>query len=572
MIKLTSQHNKRTMALAVPGAYWNRDVGFYTVDSPSARASAVICRLFPELQDEYPEITVLRDSLLKDARPFDSATAYDKVIDAPIVQAVLTGGECVRCAALPGGLDPMCRVCDGTNIGNFFPFQQIDLGYIADVLRKHSSAEIAWERGLGKTLAAAALIDNLAADRIMVVAPNTAKGVVWQDELNRFLPDLDVRVMPNGNPEKRDKLLQHIATTHNPICLVTHYESLDLVASTRSQRAGWKRLGDWDVLVCDESHRLSNPKTKMHKALMKVPTGMKVSLTGSMVQNHPEEFYGRLRWLFPKVYSSKWRDWNNRFLEYVESGYGKVLIGPNLDRIDAMRAELGVFCVYRRKSDELDLPPTQESVVKLDLSPDQRRAYNQLRDELITTLDSGETVAALEPVVLLTRLRQLATGLELLSGRLADSTKLDWTMARITERPDNAFVVFSWFKPAAYALAERLEAAGESPVVCTGDTTHKQRRDRIRAFQAGDAGRVFVGTISTLGESVNLHRANEGIFIDQSWNPAQNDQAIDRYNRIGQKQATETTKLVARDTVDELQVLPTIANKESMRRLLLGGV
>src|SRR5207302_724930 len=109
-------------------------------------------------------------------------------------------------------------------------------------------------------------------------------------------------------------------------------------------------------------------------------------------------------------------------------------------RIDAMRNELGVFTVYRRKSDELELPPTKESTVKLDLNPDQRRAYDELRDQLVTTLDSGEVVSALEPIVLLTRLRQLATGIELLSGRLADSTKLDWTVSRIQDRSESAFI------------------------------------------------------------------------------------------------------------------------------------
>lgn len=549
----------------------------WVVEDPGPRAAAVICRLFPELQDVHPELTVLRDTLMQDARPFDRATAFDTPIDAPRVHEQLRSLDCARCNMLTDdkkvdGVDPDCKVCGGSNIGNFFPFQSIDLGYMAAVMRKHCAGEIAWDRGLGKTLGACALIDNLAADRILVVAPNTSKEVVWKDELRRFCPWLDIRIMPNGSPDKRRRLMQHIRTTSNPVCLIAHYESLALVANERSARKGWHQYGEWDLVVSDESHTLSNPKTLKHRSLMQVPTAMKLSETGSMIQNHPEEWYGRLRWMFPKVYSSKWRDWNNRYLEYIEADYGKTLIGPMLHRIEAMRAELGVFTVYRRKSDELELPPTEEHTVLLDLNPSQRRAYDELRDELVTTLDSGETISALEPVVLLTRLRQLATGIELLSGRLVDSTKLDWTVARVEARPDSAFICFSWFKPAARALVGRLEAAGIPALLCDGDTTHKQRRDRIRGFQNGDGGRVFVGTISTLGESVNLHRANEGVFLDQSFNPAQNEQAIDRYNRIGQKQATETTKLVSRNTVDELVLMPHLANKEALRRMIKGGI
>jgi SNF2 family DNA or RNA helicase len=308
----------------------------------------------------------------------------------------------------------------------------------------------------------------------------------------------------------------------------------------------------------------------MHKALMKVPTHMKLSMTGSMIMNHPEEIFGRLRWMFPDRYSSKWRDWNNRFLEYVESGYGKVLVGPNPDRVDAMRRELGVFTVYRRKADELDLPAKTEQTLRVELRPAQRRAYDELAKSYVTTLDSGEAVVGLEPVVLLTRLRQIATGLELVSGEVADSTKLDVAVEMVRDNPDDPFVIFSWFKAAAVALAERLEDAGVGVQICTGDTTHKQRADRIAAFQRGE-GRVFVGTISTLGESVNLQRASQAIFLDRSWNPAQNEQAADRIYRIGQENPVTVTYLVAKDTVDEYNVLPTIANKEAIRRMILGG-
>ena len=574
-IIISDEWLERTKAQAIPGAYYDR-VKFkaWVVENPTPRAAAVTLRLFPHLADTYPELTVLRDTLLTDARPFDNATPAGLTVadHAPIIRGILASTPCARCSALLDGPDPECKVCGGDHDhGNYFPFQNVDLGYIHAVLKRHESAEIAWERGLGKTLGACSLIEASAADRIMVVGPNTSKEAVWLDEVRRFLPDHEVVIMPNGNPEKRAKVLQHVGTTLNKLVFVCHYEALDIVAQTRSRGQGWHRLPTWDIVVADESHRLANPKTKQHKALMKVPTNWKLSLTGSMIQNHPEEFYGRLRWLFPDLYRSKWRDWNDRYLEYVESGYGKVLIGPNLDCLDEMREELGVFTVYRRKADELDLPPKNEQTVYLDLGAEQRAAYDELARSYVATLDSGEHLVAVEPVVLLTRLRQLATGLDLVSRKVTGSTKLDWTVDAVRSDPDSAFVCFSWFKPAAEALAEKLRAEGEDVHVVTGDTTHKQRRDRIRDFQDGKGGRVFIGTIATLGESVNLHRANRGIFIDQSWNPAQNDQASDRYFRIGQTRPVLTQKLVAKDTVDQYNVLPKLNDKIQIRRMITGG-
>jgi SNF2 family DNA or RNA helicase len=287
--------------------------------------------------------------------------------------------------------------------------------------------------------------------------------------------------------------------------------------------------------------------------------------------NHPEEIYGRLNWMFPDQYSSKWRDWNDRFLEYVESGYGKVLIGPKPERLDEMRQELGVFTVYRRKLDELDLPPKTEQTLRVQLSPKQRAAYRELQDSLVATLDTGEQVVGLQPVVLLTRLRQVATGLDLVSRSISDSSKIDLACELVADNPDDPFVIFSWFKEAANVCADRLRASGEVVHLVTGDTPQRDRAGAIQAFQGGH-GRVFVGTISTLGESVNLHRASQAIFLDRSWNPAQNEQAADRIYRIGQSRPVTITYLVAADTVDELKVLPVLNTKEQIRRMILGGL
>lgn len=82
---------------------------------------------------------------------------------------------------------------------------------------------------------------------------------------------------------------------------------------------------------------------------------------------------------------------------------------------------------------------------------------------------------------------------------------------------------------------------------------------------------MFIGTISTLGESVTLHRANNAIFLDRSWNPAANQQAEDRIYRIGQERPVTITHIVAKDTVDEENVLPALADKQALRRMILGG-
>jgi SNF2 family DNA or RNA helicase len=553
------------MARAIPGARWDNRwyIKSWVIDEAdlTPRSAVVIARLFPELMTA--ELEALRAELLQNARPFDNASDYGRVVDAPFVREAL----------FEEGFD-------------FYHYQAVDLGYLADVMRIHKGGYIAWERGLGKTLAACAIIEDLGVKRILVVAPNTAKLSVWKPEVERFLPGARVRVLPNVKAQ-RERMLeaieeddwggvdmdtrhgsQHFKDVH---ILIVHYEALALIAKQRKNWKGWDKYGEWDLVVMDEAHRLANFKTQMHRAAMKVPARYKLALSGSMIQNRPEEVYGVLHWLFPENYSSAWRDWNDRYLEYIKGDFGRILIGPHPARINQMRKELGVFTVYRRKEDELDLPPKTDQTLYVALSPQQRRAYDQLRDEYVAELDSGQEVIAIKPVVMLTRLRQIASGIDLLDESVRDSTKLDLAVELVSDDPDAAYVIFTWYKAAAYSLADRLRGLGEGVHLVTGDTPHTERAKSIAAFQAGTEGRVFVGTISTLGESVNLHRATNAIFIDRSWNPAQNAQAEDRLYRIGQDSPVTISHIVARDTVDQLRVLPTLNEKENLRRMILGG-
>jgi SNF2 family DNA or RNA helicase len=558
VIVLTDDWQKSQLARAVPGAFFDRDGHrAWVLEDPTPRAASVALRLFPQLHNTHPELVKLRDETLVDIRPVDYAT--------PWVQE--DGAR--RLAA------PRVRKVLGDLGWSLFDYQEIDLAYAAAILRHHKGYYLGWERGLGKTLATCVLFDELDVQTAMVVCPNTAKDSVWRAELERFCPWLKVLVMPNSKP-KRERLLEQIKELHAagvPFVLVTHYESLAVVAGKINGKLGdgWAKLGiAWDLKVADEGHRLANPKAQMTKAYKRVPRDMDLMLSGTIIANHLEELFSPLQALFPQNYRSRWRDWNDRFLEYVESGWGKVCVGVRPGKEDTIRQELGVFMSYRRKEDELDLPERTDTTILVDLAPKQRKAYDELVATCLTELEDGTRVKADAGIAVMTKLRQVATGLDLLTEEVADSTKLDLAVEMIEDGVDDEFVVFSWYKAAVHALYERLQTKRIEAFLVTGDVPHAERADRIARFQAGER-RVFIGTLATLGESVNLQRANNAIFLDRSWNPGTNTQAADRIYRQGQKRKTTITHLVARNTVDELAVLPALANKEALRAAILGG-
>lgn len=558
-IELTSEWTRGHMARAVPGSFWDGERGAHCVDDPNQRTAAIILTLFPELSNEYPELVLLRESLASDARPFDNATATGIRIEAPTVEAQL----------LDEGY-------------SFYEFQSLDLGYINAVLNEHGAGALLWDRGLGKTLGTAALIESQGAFASLVVAPNTAKHSVWGRELERFLPEHRVFVLPNLK-SKRETCLEQIQAQYDggdeaaPFIVVINYEQLAVIAGTEKYKTpsgkekkrildGWERLGvEWDLKVADEAHRLCNPDTLQARSLLTVPGEKFLALTGTAIQNQPEDPYGILHQMYPKDYRRKWADWNDRFVDYVKDDYGQKAIGFKAETLDELRAELGVFCVYRRKDDELDLPGKIRVPVLLDLEGKQAKAYDEMLQQFYTILEEGDVLKASNVLAQLNQLRQIATYVE---G--VPSVKLDYAVEQIKDSDGEPTVVFSWYKAPLLELERRLEKAGVPAVVVTGDVKQEDRSQLIEDFQRGK-GQVFAGTISTLGESVTLHRASQAIRLDRHWNPAVNDQTDDRLYRIGQTRHVTITDLIARGTVDELRVLPALASKEALRRAVFGG-
>lgn len=548
MIVLTRDYLQSSTARAVPGAVFDRDEKAWVVVEPTPRAAAVALKLFPTLVLEHPELATLRDELASQMRPYSNADRLKIPVWAPRVEDQLS-----------------------QHGFSWYDYQRYDLGYGAACLEKHGGLYLGWERGLGKTVGACALIEACGASRALVVCPNTAKLSVWKDELAKWMPWMTVVTIRNEQAN-RIKDLGHVKQLIDnavPFVFVVHYEALAIIAGSGGK--GWAKLGKWPIVIADEAHRLSNPKAKMTRALKRIPSERRVALSGSIIANHAEELFSPLQWLFPEVYRSRHRDWNNRFLDYIEGRWGRICIGVKPDQLEAMQDELGVFLLYRRKDDELDLPPRTDETRKVELSQSQRRIYNELIEDCMSELPDGNLLKVEDGLSLLSKLRQVATGLSLVSDdEIADSSKLDMAIELIKDNEDEAFVVFSWYKASAYEMARRLDAAGIDNYVITGDVPHGKRAQYIEEFQAGQ-GRVFIGTISTLGESVTLHRANNAIFLDRDWNPGNNDQAGDRIYRIGQGRPVTVTHLVARDTVDEFRVTPVIEDKAALRRLILGS-
>jgi hypothetical protein len=444
---------------------------------------------------------------------------------------------------------------------------------------------ILWDRGLGKTTATAAFIQKGNFTRSVVVCRNDTKGPVWEKQLAHdpgLLPDHRIVILPNPKAQ-RERQLREIAEGRyddERWVWIIHYEAIALIAGNKTVRMGevtekiqkgagdgWQKLGRFDFMAYDEGHRLANynPNSKKNPQFgrglsrMRRNTDYAVNLTGSGVTNRPEDMFGQLHYILPKTYRAKWADWNDRFLDYVDDGYRRTCIGFKAETLDTLRRELGVFSVYRRKDEVFDLPPLIHDDIELELVGEQRRAYEEVRDQFWTIIEE-RGIKATNPMEQLHHLRRIAT----YHKGVGYGVKMDYALRELEESPDDQFVVFTWYKEPGHALAEAL---GDEVVVVDGDVPIRHRGELLARHERGLA-RILVGSIATLGESLNLQYCHEAIRLDRDWNPEVNGQTLDRLYRNGQETRVTMRDLWAAGTIDTLTVRPNLSSKESLRKAL----
>ncbi len=479
-----------------------------------------------------------------------------------------------------------------TNL-NLYKFQAEDVDFLED----RKSVLLAWEMGTGKTYAAIELDLRHRIERegkqlpTLVVAPLSTLVTTWQWHYEE-LTDLKVFVI---DPKDRPALIRAVLDPAQPFdVFVCHWEALRLLVKDEKFRRFL-----WGHVIADEVHRAKSRKAQQTRALKYIRTQFRTGLSGTPVTNKPYDLWSILNWMYPKAYSSFWRFYNEYcdFEIQYPHGYHKFNGPKNEDKLlEEIRPfyrrhlKLQACCDNHPEGVQPDLPDKYYTDVWVDLSPKQRRAYDQMAKEMIAWLeDQDETKPLVAPVVIaqLVRLQQFSvayasitytspridTNGQELAGptstvQLTDpSSKLDALLQIIEDNEGEQIVVFSQFRGLIDLAAERLRRAKISFVTITGDVPANQRPANIDRFQSGDAT-IFLGTIGAGGEGITLTAASTVIFLDRDWSPAKNAQAEDRLHRIGQTNAVQVIDIMSRNTIDIGRRAKLEIKKDWIRRIL----
>jgi SWI/SNF-related matrix-associated actin-dependent regulator 1 of chromatin subfamily A len=341
---------------------------------------------------------------------------------------------------------------------------------------------------------------------------------------------------------------------------------------------------DWDLVICDEAHRLKNPKAKRTKEALgsaEDPGLVRKAkraflLTGTPLINQLEEIYAPLSALQPDV-------WTRGMFERDHLGYfGKRPPKRKAQATPALEYRLRLQTMLRR----MEAPGVSIPTKATRYTP----CYTKRKADETLTRDMDEILRStakthLEAVLGGTRACDLSApplrvafdknlGSFSAARAAAAMDKVDVAMERLEEIMEERqkVVVFAHHRDVVSAVAKGCGERGWGVRVINGGVSQRARQEAVDAFQAeGDDVRVIVCGLEAASEGLTLTRAAYILRIETDWRPAINEQAEARCVRIGQRERVVTVEvLVAQDGIDG-RLLRANARKAAMSRIALDG-
>ena len=319
----------------------------------------------------------------------------------------------------------------------------------------------------------------------------------------------------------------------------------------------------WDTIVADEAHRLKNRKAKQTKGVKRLKSKYRFALTGTPIQNKPDDLWSILHWMDPFLSGKSFWRFVETFCNVEEGYFGKEILGltTNDYNLEALRNILGG--IMSRRSSDKELPDRIDIPITLELDPRHKKLYTKVKKKILIELDEDRELFINSGLVRLLRLQQTTSNPKLFDDKIINP-KFKYIQELMEDNEETKFLVFSRFKQTLYALQKEL---GDNSVVITGDT--EDIDSEIESFKK-PGKQVLLATIGAIGEGVDglQYISDTVIFIDKDWSPAVNSQAVGRLLRKGQKNNVKVYDVQIENTIDEYVEKLLNIKKEDIEKVI----
>ena len=332
------------------------------------------------------------------------------------------------------------------------------------------------------------------------------------------------------------------------------------------------------LLAVDESTTIKNIKAKRTKEILKLGQSAKYKriLTGSPITQSPMDLYSQCYFLDKDLlgFDSYW-SFQGRYAIIRQTRIGnhsfQQIVG--FRNLSELTDKLHRFSYRVTKEQALDLPEKIYTTREVNLTSDQIKHYNSMKDSAVALLDGGDMVTAPEVMTRLLRLQQLLCGyLVTDDGETVEiaNHRID-AMLDTIEEMDGKVIIWSRFRHDIKKIRKALEKDYGSGTVVTyyGDTSQEDRDKAIDRFQNDEGTKFFVGNAQTAGRGLTLTAATNVIYYSNDFNLETRIQSEDRCHRIGQKNNVLYVDLVVPDSID-IHIVKVLQSKITLAGKTLG--
>ena len=413
---------------------------------------------------------------------------------------------------------------------------------------------LADDMGLGKTLQVITLLKSMVdkGKKTHLIVVPTSLLFNWKKEIEKFCPSLKY-VIHHGTGRDKD---------------IKSWKKTDLIITTYGMV-----VADFDVLkkvkfnylVLDESQAIKNPLSKRFKAVTALKATHRLAMTGTPVENNTFDLYAQVSFVNPGFFVSTEHFKNTYSLPIDRDGDQQVA--------EELTKMINPFLLRRTK--ELvakELPPKTEDVIYCDMESSQRKVYdayrNKIRNDLQGMIEQqGMEKSKLHILQAMTKIRQICNSPALLDDDENygdDSIKIKELMRHIREKTgQHKILIFSQFVSMLSLIRKELDKNDLAYAYLDGQTSQKNREGAVKLFQEDQSVRLFLISLKAGGTGLNLTAADYVYLVDPWWNPAVENQAIDRCYRIGQDKKVIAYRMICKDTIEE-KIMNYKARKQSV--------
>lgn len=452
--------------------------------------------------------------------------------------------------------------------GQLRPYQKAGFDWLHFLREANFGGCLADDMGIGKTIQTLCFLQSLKARyeernerkrkkesrsaHLLIVPRSLVTN--WERESRKFTPDL--KILNFSQAERAAD--------------ITEFNDYDVVLTTYGiLLREIERLIEYefDTVILDEAQAIKNPFSESAKAARLLKCRHRLTLTGTPVENNTTELWSQFAFLNPGLLGS---------IDYFREQFTTPIERQQDEQTTKTLKRLVYPFILRRTKDqvELDLPPRSEKILWNEMEPEQRKLYNQTRDEYRAKIlklieDKGVKDARFRILEGLLRLRQICNHPKLVKAGYRGSSAKLVTLIETLETlhaEGHKALIFSQFVQMLKLIEQSLKKNKIPYTYLDGSTVNRQ--SRVDAFQTDDQIKAFLISLKAGGVGLNLTAADYVIHVDPWWNPAVEMQATDRAHRIGQDKPVFVYKLMMRDSVEEKILLLQERKRTLVKQLI----